>query len=80
MTTGHMTDHAHPPERDYDQEEQAQKEIANVAPNIVEGRQDAQRVRTLEVEVAPVLVTTDIQDLSTQRGKLKQQSHYQIMH
>ena len=51
------------PDTHHNEEEKAQRNIANVTKDIIEGTQSTKGVGTLEVVVALVLITTEVQNL-----------------
>ena len=54
------------PGSDYQQEQEAQQDEANVTPHTVEGTNDANRMNTLEIVEAFVLITASVKSLSIQ--------------
>lgn len=52
---------------DHNNEQHTKHDIANIAPYVVERTEHAQWVGTFEIVIAPVLVTTGVQNLQTER-------------
>ena len=64
--TGHMTNHVtYLPDWHHEEEEKAQCNIPYITEDTVEGTQSTKGMGTLEVVVALVLITTEVENLKT---------------